>query len=48
MSSKSIIPSTVNPDLQKERDAATFNSEEFAAWWAGGEEELKFKRNISK
>ncbi|KAH8404171.1 hypothetical protein KR215_011154 [Drosophila sulfurigaster] len=46
--SKSIIPSTVNPDLQKERDAASFNSEEFAAWWAGGSESLKFKRSIKE
>lgn len=48
MSSKSIIPSTVNPDLQKERDSASFNSEEFAAWWAGGADELKFKRSIKE
>ncbi|KAH8370684.1 hypothetical protein KR093_004686, partial [Drosophila rubida] len=48
MASKSIIPSTINPDLQKERDAASFNSEEFAAWWAGGGEQLKFKRSIKE
>ncbi|XP_017007924.2 acyl-coenzyme A oxidase 1 [Drosophila takahashii] len=42
----SVIPTTVNPDLQKERDAASFSSEEFAAWWAGGEEILKFNRGV--
>ncbi|EDW72388.1 uncharacterized protein Dwil_GK20899 [Drosophila willistoni] len=42
----SVIPKTVNPDLQKERDAASFKTEEFAAWWAGGEEKLKFNRDI--
>ncbi|XP_016953614.1 probable peroxisomal acyl-coenzyme A oxidase 1 [Drosophila biarmipes] len=42
----SVIPTTVNPDIQKERDAATFNSEEFAAWWSGGEEILKFNRGV--
>ncbi|XP_030557915.1 probable peroxisomal acyl-coenzyme A oxidase 1 isoform X2 [Drosophila novamexicana] len=48
MSSKSVIPSTVNPDLQKERDAASFSSEEFAAWWAGGADKLKFKRSVKE
>ncbi|KAH8401927.1 hypothetical protein KR009_008720, partial [Drosophila setifemur] len=42
----SVIPKTVNPDLQKERDAASFSSEEFAAWWAGGVETLKFNRGV--
>ncbi|XP_073845453.1 acyl-coenzyme A oxidase 1-like [Musca autumnalis] len=40
----SVIPKTVNPDLQKERNNASFNSEDFALWWHGGEEKLKFKR----
>lgn len=44
----SVIPKSVNPDLQKERDGASFSSEEFAAWWAGSEEELKFTRGIRK
>ncbi|XP_017865571.1 PREDICTED: probable peroxisomal acyl-coenzyme A oxidase 1 [Drosophila arizonae] len=48
MSASSVIPSTVNADLQKERDGASFNSEEFAAWWAGGAEQLKFKRGIKE
>ncbi|XP_030557910.1 probable peroxisomal acyl-coenzyme A oxidase 1 [Drosophila novamexicana] len=46
MSSKSNIPKTVNPDLQKERDGASFSSEEFAIWWAGGAEKLKFSRSV--
>ncbi|KAL7736955.1 hypothetical protein ACLKA6_008816 [Drosophila palustris] len=48
MSSQSFIPSTVNRDLQNERDSASFNSEEFAAWWAGGADALKFKRGIKE
>ncbi|XP_005182178.1 probable peroxisomal acyl-coenzyme A oxidase 1 [Musca domestica] len=40
----SIIPKTVNPDLQKERAKASFNVEDFALWYHGGEEKLKFKR----
>ncbi|XP_013116938.2 probable peroxisomal acyl-coenzyme A oxidase 1 [Stomoxys calcitrans] len=40
----SIIPKTVHPDLQKERYNASFDVEEFAMWWHGGEEKLKFKR----
>ncbi|KAH8301800.1 hypothetical protein KR059_011832 [Drosophila kikkawai] len=43
---KSIIPATVNPDLQKERDGASFSSEEFAAWWSKGENVLKFNREV--
>ncbi|XP_037953027.1 probable peroxisomal acyl-coenzyme A oxidase 1 [Teleopsis dalmanni] len=46
MSEKSLIPSTVNPDLQKERNSASFNVEEFATWWHGGAEKLKFKREL--
>lgn len=48
MSANSVIPSTVNADLQKERDGASFNTEEFAVWFAGGAEQLKFKRDVSK
>ncbi|XP_061392971.1 probable peroxisomal acyl-coenzyme A oxidase 1 [Musca vetustissima] len=40
------IPKTINPDLQKERNAATFDTEDFAVWWCGGKEKLKFKRYI--
>jgi len=43
---KNLIPSTVNPDLQKERAAAEFNVEEFSAWWHGGQDKLKKKREI--
>ncbi|XP_005182228.2 probable peroxisomal acyl-coenzyme A oxidase 1 isoform X1 [Musca domestica] len=42
----SIIPKTVNPDIQEERNAATFNVEDFALWWHGGEENLKRKRYV--
>ncbi|XP_075168301.1 acyl-coenzyme A oxidase 1-like [Haematobia irritans] len=42
----SIIPKTINPELQKERQNATFNVEDFAKWWHGGEEKLKFKRYV--
>ncbi|XP_017087043.2 acyl-coenzyme A oxidase 1-like [Drosophila bipectinata] len=42
----SVIPKSVNPDLQKERDGSSFSSEEFTAWWAGGEEALKFIRSV--
>lgn len=45
---KNLIPKTVNPDLQKEREAAQFDVEEFAAWWLGGEQKLKTKRQIGK
>ncbi|XP_023299625.2 probable peroxisomal acyl-coenzyme A oxidase 1 [Lucilia cuprina] len=42
----SIVPKTINADLQKERQNATFNVEDFALWWHGGEEKLKFKREL--
>ncbi|BFG06510.1 probable peroxisomal acyl-coenzyme A oxidase 1 [Drosophila madeirensis] len=42
----SVIPTTVNPDIQKERNAASFSSEEFASFWSGGEEKLKFNRSV--
>ncbi|EDV55455.1 probable peroxisomal acyl-coenzyme A oxidase 1 [Drosophila erecta] len=45
---KNLIPSTVNPDLQKERTGAEFNVEEFSAWWHGGQDKLKKKREIEK
>lgn len=45
---KNLIPKTVNPDLQKERAGAQFDVEEFAAWWLGGEQKLKTKREIGK
>ncbi|KAH8331376.1 hypothetical protein KR074_001743 [Drosophila pseudoananassae] len=42
----SVIPKEVNPDIQKERDGASFRSEEFAAWWAGGQDDLNFYREL--
>lgn len=47
-SGSSIIPKTVNPDIQEERNAATFNVEDFALWWHGGEENLKRKRYVGE
>lgn len=44
MSSKT----AVNPDLQKERNSATFNSEEFTIWWLGGEKKCAEKRALEK
>ncbi|XP_023162215.2 probable peroxisomal acyl-coenzyme A oxidase 1 [Drosophila hydei] len=43
---KNLIPTTVNPDLQKERTAASFDVNEFAAWWQGGADKLEMKRQI--
>lgn len=45
---KNLIPRTVNPDLQKERTAASFDVNEFAAWWQGGADKLEMKRQIGK
>uniref|UniRef100_T1PA23 Acyl-coenzyme A oxidase n=1 Tax=Musca domestica TaxID=7370 RepID=T1PA23_MUSDO len=42
----SIVPSTPNPDIVKERRNATCNSEELAQWFHGGAEKLKNKREI--
>uniref|UniRef100_A0A1I8PT59 Acyl-coenzyme A oxidase n=1 Tax=Stomoxys calcitrans TaxID=35570 RepID=A0A1I8PT59_STOCA len=47
-SSSSIIPKTVNPDIQRERDNASFNVEDFAIWWHGGQDKLKLKRYVEK
>ncbi|XP_017078964.1 probable peroxisomal acyl-coenzyme A oxidase 1 [Drosophila eugracilis] len=38
----------VNPDLQKERNTATFNAREFSVLWAGGEERFKEKKALEK
>lgn len=43
------MPATVtkiNPDIAKERLAASFDVEEFAVWWHGGADKLKEKREI--
>lgn len=37
-----------NRDLQNERNNTSFVVEEFAKWWYGGEEKLKFKRFLGK
>ncbi|XP_067631927.1 acyl-coenzyme A oxidase 1 [Eurosta solidaginis] len=43
---KSLIPARVNPDLEKERKAASFQVEEFQCWWHGGADKLKERREI--
>lgn len=45
---KIIIPKTINPDIDIERKNASFNSEEFAAWFYGGENRLQMKRLVGK
>ncbi|KAH8404170.1 hypothetical protein KR215_011153 [Drosophila sulfurigaster] len=45
---KNIIPTTVNPDLQKERSAATFDVEELAVWFQRSAEKLKTKREVER
>ena len=45
---KSLIPATPNSDIQKERNGASFKSEEFAEFWHGGAEKLKMKRDVRK
>ncbi|ALC41620.1 Acox57D-d [Drosophila busckii] len=45
---KNLIPRTVNPDIQKERSAASFDVQEFAAWWQGGLAKLNTKREIER
>lgn len=38
----------INPDIQKERNNATFNTHEFTLWWVGGEERYKEKKELEK
>lgn len=38
----------VNPDLQKERNTATFDPQEFSIFWAGGVEKYKEKKALGK
>ncbi|XP_053963812.1 probable peroxisomal acyl-coenzyme A oxidase 1 [Anastrepha ludens] len=45
---KQTIPHTVNPDLQRERHAASFRIDEFSRWWHGGAEKLRFKRELEQ
>ncbi|XP_011207579.2 probable peroxisomal acyl-coenzyme A oxidase 1 [Bactrocera dorsalis] len=42
------VSEVVNPDLQKERDGASFRVDEFARWWHGGAEKLRFKRELEQ
>lgn len=38
----------VNPDLQKERNKATFNTEEFTIWWSGGRKKYEERKALGK
>lgn len=40
--------STVNKDLQAERDKGSFDRNEFTLWWVGGKEKLKEKQDLGK
>ncbi|XP_075168763.1 acyl-coenzyme A oxidase 1-like [Haematobia irritans] len=44
----SIVPNTPNPDIVKERQNASCNSEEIAEWYNGGADKLKAKREIEE
>lgn len=44
----SIVPKTVNPDIAKERQNASFSSEKIAEWLYGGADKLKTKRELGK
>ncbi|XP_039956210.1 probable peroxisomal acyl-coenzyme A oxidase 1 [Bactrocera tryoni] len=43
---QNLVSELVNPDLQKERDGASFRVDEFARWWHGGAEKLRLKREL--
>lgn len=38
----------VNPDLQKERNSASFNTEEFTLWWCGGRKKYEERKSLGK
>ncbi|XP_055840090.1 probable peroxisomal acyl-coenzyme A oxidase 1 [Episyrphus balteatus] len=40
------LPNKINPDIAKEREAASFNIEEFACWFHEGAQKLKKQREI--
>uniref|UniRef100_A0A1A9X3M9 Acyl-coenzyme A oxidase n=1 Tax=Glossina brevipalpis TaxID=37001 RepID=A0A1A9X3M9_9MUSC len=40
--------SGINPDLQKERNAATFDPYELTIWWDGGDEKHKKRKALEK
>lgn len=39
---------TVNPDLQREREKATFKTQEFTYWWVGGKNKYEAKKKLGK
>ncbi|XP_004530468.1 probable peroxisomal acyl-coenzyme A oxidase 1 [Ceratitis capitata] len=39
---------TVNPDLQREREKATFKTQEFTYWWVGGKNKYEAKKKLEK
>lgn len=41
-------PAKINPDLEKERKTCSFNVDELAVWWNGGELKLREKRERGK
>lgn len=43
---KYLVSDIVNPDLEMERHGASFRVDEFARWWHGGAEKLRFKREL--
>ncbi|KAH8235951.1 hypothetical protein KR032_011186, partial [Drosophila birchii] len=45
---KLAIAMSVNSDLQRERAAASLDSEDFALWWAGGASELAERRALER
>lgn len=40
--------STINPDLQQERNGATFNPYELTIWWDGGTEKYEKRKALGK
>lgn len=42
------MSSKINPDLQKERNSATFNTEEFTLWWSGGRKKYEERKALGK
>lgn len=43
-----MIVSKINPDLQKERNSATFNNHEFTLWWCGGQKKYDATKAFGK
>lgn len=38
----------VNPDLQKERNSASFYPEEFTIWWYGGKKKYEERKALGE